>query len=129
MADFATVQQLKDYWPDFPVGGETQATKLLGFASAIMRQKCSDADTLDPQITEFVAVDIVKRAMTGPGGGQDVSSVNVQTGPFGEQVSYANPMGGLRLLRSHLDMLGCGRQKAFTVELATAPPPDPCWWL
>lgn len=128
MADFATVAQLKDYWPDFPVGADPNAEKLLGFASAMMRSKCADADLLDPVITEFVAVDLVKRAMSGPGGGQDVSSMNVQTGPFGEQVTFANPMGGLRLLPSHLDMLGCGRQSAFTVELAGAPVPDP-WWV
>ena len=129
MADFAAVQELKDYWPDFPVGADAHATKLLGFASAIMRSKCSGADDLDDEITEFVCVDMVKRAMSGPGGGQDVSSVNVQTGPFGEQVTFANPMGGLRLLPSHLDMLGCGKQRAGSIDLLAAMPvPDP-WWV
>ena len=128
MTDFATVEQLKDYWPDFPTGADTYAEKLLGFASAMMRAKCSDVDSLDATITEFVAVDLVKRAMSGPGGGQDVSSMNVQTGPFGEQLTFANPMGGLRLLPSHLDMLGCGTQRAGSIDLlASMPAPDP-WW-
>lgn len=129
MTDFATVEQLKDYWPDFPTGADVYAEKLLGFASAMMRAKCATADDLDPVITEFVCVDLVKRAMSGPGGGQDVASMNVQTGPFGEQVTFANPMGGLRLLPSHLDMLGCGKQRAGSIDLLAAMPvPDP-WWV
>lgn len=117
MADFATVQDLKNYWPDFPVGADSHATTLLGYASAIMRSECPGADDLDATITEFVCVDVVKRAMSGPGGGQDVSSLNVQTGPFGEQVTFANPMGGMRLLPSHLKMLGCGKQRAGSIDL------------
>lgn len=117
MADFATLQQLKDYWPEMPAGSDNHATKMLGFASAIMRAECSSADDADPAVAEFVCVDVVKRAMSGPAGGQDVASMSLQTGPFGDQVTFANPMGGLRLLPSHKKMLGCGKQRAFSVDL------------
>lgn len=117
MANFATLAQLKEYWPDFPVGSDGQANKLLTFASAMMRAECATADDADTDLSEFVCVDVVKRAMSVPSGGQDVSSMNMQAGPFGEQLTFANPMGGLRLLPSHKKMLGCGRQRAFSVDL------------
>lgn len=117
MAAYATVQQLRDRWPDMPTGSDAHAETLLDDASALMLAECPAAADADPAILVLVAVDIVKAAMQGPEVGAGVSSLGMTAGPYSQQVSYSNPAGDLYLSKKHKRLLGCGGQSAFTIDL------------
>lgn len=126
MADvYATVDDLRDRWPDMPVGSDDHAEVLLADASALMRAECPTLDSVDTAVLRMVCVDVVKSAMQSPDVGAGVSSLNMGAGPFSQQVSYANPAGDLFLSKKHKRLLGCGRQRAFSVDLLAEYPVVP----
>lgn len=119
MADvYATVQDVKDRWPDFPAGGDATAETLLGDASVMVRAECSTVADADPELLKLVVVDMVKSAMNTPVDfGGEVSSLSMTAGPMSQQLSYRNPAGDLYVTKKHKRLLGCGGQRAFEVDL------------
>lgn len=116
-AVYATLEELKARWPDFPAGADDHATVLLEDASALMRAECPHLDSVDAAVLRLVCVDVVRNAMQTPDVGAGVSSLNLSAGPFSQQVSYRNEADDLYLTKKHKRLLGCGRQRAFSVDL------------
>lgn len=125
---YATVQDLKDRWPDFPVGGESQAALLLWDASVEIDAICPDVQAridsgaLNARIPEMIVCDMVRRAMIPAVAGMVGVTSNQETvGPFNRSLSFSNPMGDLYTTKKERKLLGCGSQKAFMIDLM----PDP----
>lgn len=113
---YATVDDLKKRWPDFPIGAEAHAKTLLEDASVMVRAKAPDVSTVEPGILRIIVCDMVKTVLQSPGDGANVSSLNMTAGPFSQQVSYRDS-SDLFITSKHAGLLGCGRQRAFTVRL------------
>ena len=133
MADYATVDDLVDFWRPLTDDEEARATTLLGYAAVLIRTEWADIDdriaayaddprpstALDPAVAELVSLCMVKRAMIGgTGGGEGVSSEMQVGGPFTHQTSYSNPMGNLYLTAQEKRQLSPtgSRRKAFTIN-------------
>ncbi|MBF6459807.1 hypothetical protein IU433_12245 [Nocardia puris] len=145
MADFATWQDLQAIWRPLSVDEQARATKLLGYASAFIRNEFAGIDAriaahdddprpneaIDPEMVEYVALRMVKRAMPGDDGSDNVSSEMLVAGPFTRQRSFATPLGELYLTRREYGMLAPGgsRPRAFTINpLAAGAGEDLPWW-
>lgn len=116
MADvYATVDDLKARWPDFPTGAEVHAAVLLEDASALVRA-AAPGMLADAQILKIIVCEMVQKVMTAPDAGADVASLNMTAGPFSQQVTYRGS-SDLFVSKKHLKMLGVGRQRAFSVDL------------
>lgn len=118
---YATLADLKARWPDFPIGGDAHATVLLEDASALMRAECPSLADVDPAVLRMVCVDVVRTAMHTPDAGAGVSSLNLAAGPFSQQVSFRDDSSDLYLTRKHKRLLGCGKQRAFSIDLIGVP--------
>lgn len=132
MADFATWEDLKDIWRPLSVDEQAKATKLLGYASAFIRNEFPGIDAridahtedprpdwaIDPDMPEYVALRMVKRAMDVTEGSDGVSSEMVVAGPFTRQRSFSTPLGDLYMSKKEYGMLGVGgsRAKAYTIN-------------
>lgn len=118
---FATVQELKDRWPDLPVGGEDHAETLLEDASQFILDVYPSAAGVSPSTRRRVVCSVVRRAMQSDqsdmGG---MASVSMTAGPYTTQQTAANPTGDFFLTKQEkLALGGGGRQKAFGVQVAT----------
>lgn len=118
---FSTVQELKDRWPDFPVGGEDHAETLLEDASQFILDVYPSAVDVSPSTRRRVVCSVVRRAMQSDqadmGG---MASVSMTAGPYTTQQTAANPTGDFFLTKQEkLALGGGGRQKAFGVQVAT----------
>lgn len=122
MVAFAVYGDLEARWRPLSADEQAQATVLLGDASAIIRAECPGADDLDPDLTKMIACGMVKRAMSVPAGLEGVTSLQQSAGPFQQAPQFANPMGNLYLTKADRKLLGCSRQRAFSIDLI---PPDP----
>ena len=117
---FATVQELKDRWPDFPVGGEDHAETLLEDASQFILDVYPSAVDVSPSTRRRVVCSVVRRAMQSDqadmGG---MASVSMTAGPYTTQQTAANPTGDFFLTKQEkLALGGGGRQKAYGVQIA-----------
>lgn len=122
MADvYATVGDLKEIWPDFPVGADAHAAVMLKYASALMRAECPTAAGVDPEILRLVCCEVVKSAMKMPEADPNLASMNMTAGPFSQQLSFRADADDLYLTRKHKRLLGCGRQRAFSIDLIGVP--------
>lgn len=114
---FATVQELKDRWPDFPPGADTYAATQLEDASQFILDTVPSA-ALAPEATRRrIVCAVVRRAMqAGDADMGGLDSLQVGTGPFqfGGKVSDAD----FFLKKAEKLALGDGKQKAFGVQIA-----------
>lgn len=115
---FATIDDLKKRWPDFPVGGDDQAETLLEDASQYMVDVCSSAMAASANTRKRIVCAVVRRSMqaetTGMGG---MESMQMGAGPYQETFKPTNPHGDFYLTKQEKISLGCGRQKAFSIDL------------
>lgn len=131
MPPFADVEDLESRWRPITVAGERdRAEELIGDASAMIRVELPDIDrritvqppatapVMDSRIPLLVVCAMVRRAMAGSDLGADVSQLGQTAGPFSQQVTFANPSGDLYLTKKDRKMLGIGRQRAGSVDLA-----------
>lgn len=120
---FATYDDLEDRWRPLTAEEQAKATVLLGDASGIIRDEAPDVDAriaagkLDANTPLMIACSMVKRAMAGGGELDGVSTNNIQTGPFGQTLSYSNPMGNLYLTKAEKARLHVAG-KAFSIDTA-----------
>lgn len=130
MLAFATVDDLAARWRPLTSAEEETARVLLEDASAMVRANCADIDSrltadpprLDADVPRIIVCAMVKRSMIGGAdAGPGVGSVQDTAGPFSRSVSYSNPMGDLYLSKQERRMLGCGRQRASTINLMPNP--------
>lgn len=119
---FATVDDLKDRWPSFPAGSDKPAAVLLGDASQYIVDVCPSALTVSPNTRKRVVCAVVKRSMAAQEGGMEgVESLQMGAGPYQETFKPTNPHGDFYLTKQEKLSLGCGRQRAFSVDLLAVP--------
>ena len=114
---FATVQELKDRWPDFPVGGDSHATVLLDDASQFILDTVPSAVTASISTRRRIVCAVVRRVMqAGDADTAGMENVQVGAGPFqwGGKVSDAD----FYLKKAEKVALGDGKQSAFGVQIA-----------
>lgn len=123
MAAFATHSDLAARWRSLSTGEQTRATTLLGDASAELRaldntidQRIED-DLLDADIPKRVVCQMVKRAMIGDAN-EGLNQFSETTGPFTNSGTFANPNGDLYLTKNERKLLGIGKGRAFSIDLA-----------
>lgn len=115
---FATVDELKKRWPDFPPGAEEHARTLLEDASQFVLDVAPSAAHAHERSRRRVVCAVVKRAMQAEATGADgFEQVNIGTGPFSEGYKPLNPHGDFYLTSQEKKALGVGRQRAFEVDL------------
>lgn len=136
-AAFATATDLAARWRPLSTAEQAQAGVLLGDASAILRAECPDVDarttalppTLDPDIPKMVACAMVKRAMIAGADAEGVTAHQQTAGPFSQSLTYSNPMGNLYLTKAERRLLGCGGQRAFSVDMTPTTPVPLLPWV
>lgn len=118
---FASVQDLKDRWPDFPPGGDTFAATLLEDASQFILDVAPQAEHASEGTLRRVVCSVVRRAMTANAAGQiGVTESQISTGPFSASYQSTNPHGDFYLTKQELKALGgAGRPRAFGIEIET----------
>lgn len=123
---FATPSDVEDRWRPLTPEETIRAQALIADASALIRSECpsiddrldADPPTLDPQVPLMVVCAMVKRVLIAGAGIDGASSHQQTAGPFSQSVSFTNPLGNLYLTKAERRMLGCGGQKAFTIDTA-----------
>ena len=113
---FALVSDLEARWKKLTPGEESTAGVLLEDASQLIIDMCPRASGASENTLKRVVCSVVKRAMNTP---SIAGAGSVQQGAGGYQasVSFANPHGDLYLSKSEKQALGCGRQRAFMIDL------------
>ncbi|MGX9349172.1 Gp19/Gp15/Gp42 family protein [Microbacterium sp. KNMS] len=128
---YATVSDLEARWRTLTPEEQARAEVLLEDAAVRLDAACPPSDP--PTVQELaarkiVSCEMVKRAMvTGSSGsgGLGVTSVQQGAGPYQETVQFSNPTGDLYLTKADRSLLGCGKQRAFMIDLAPVPPVPP----
>lgn len=110
---FATLQELKDRWPDFVPGADRHAETQLEDASQFILDICPPAASADPRSRRRVVCAVVKRSMSA-GELAGLESVQQGAGPYQGTYKPANPNGDFYLTKAERTSLGDnGKQKAF----------------
>lgn len=114
---FATVDELKARWPDFPAGSEATAEVMLEDASQFILDVCPTAVKASEATRRRIVCSVVRRAMQAASAGQvGVSQGSETAGPFSQSWTAANPNGDFFLTKQEQKALGGGgRPVAFSV--------------
>ncbi|QUL79922.1 hypothetical protein [Brevibacterium sp. SMBL_HHYL_HB1] len=116
---FATLDELKERWPDFPPGADKYAEKLLEDGSQFILDVCPSAANASESTRRRVLCAVVKRRMYAEQSDlAGLASASLTTGPFAESMTPANPDGDFFLKKQERRALGEGQQKAFGVKIA-----------
>ena len=113
---FATVTDLEARWRSLTPGEQGTAFVLLEDASQLIIDQCPRAAGASENTLRRVACSVVKRGMqTPPVVGAE--SIQQGAGAYQASVNFSNPSGDLYLSKSEKLSLGCGRQRAFTIDM------------
>lgn len=115
---FATVDDVATRWRTLSESETTRCTALLADASDLIRTSCPNWQTASETSLRRVTCAAVIRALQS-GDMMGVSQTSQTTGPFSEQVTYANPGGDLYLTRAEKKTLG-GVQRVAQFDMAGA---------
>lgn len=113
---FATVDDLKARWPDFPVGGEGHAEVLLEDASQYMLDVLPSTALASESTRRRIVCAVVRRSMSA--GDAGVESSQFTSGPFSMSNKSTNPHGDFYLTKQEKKALGFGRQSVFGAQIA-----------
>lgn len=115
---FATPDELRRKWrtmPDFD--DETLAEELLD-ASQYIVDVCPTAMSAAKATRRRVVIGVVKRGLKAEDSTLDgLESSQMGAGPYQETLKPLNPHGDYYLTRQERKALGCGRQKAASIDL------------
>ena len=117
---FATVEELRARWPDMPPGADEHAATLLEDASEFILDVCPSAASARAGTRRRIVCAVVRRSMeaqASPSAG--MSTFQATTGPFTNSYTPTNPHGDFYLTKAEKSALGCGRQRAFGVTVAS----------
>lgn len=115
MALYATTADVEARWRPLSAEETATAETLLEDASLIVDTWVSDPDVGRAKI---VVCAMVKRALSGPAGGDGVSAAQQTAGPFSQSLTFSNPMGNLYVTKADKRLLGV-RGRAFAVDMMT----------
>lgn len=116
---FATLSELEDRWPDFPVGAGTHAEALLEDASQFILDLVPTAVDATASTRRRIVCAVVKRSMQAESsdmGGYE--SYQQGAGPYQATFKPLNPHGDFYLTKAEKQALGWGKQRAFGVQVA-----------
>ena len=115
---FATLDDLKARWPDFPPGADAHATVLLEDASQFILDTVPTAGNAAEATRRRIVCAVVRRAMPDADGMDGMESVQQSGGPFSVTMKPVNPAGDFYLTKQERKALGDGATKAFGVQVA-----------
>jgi hypothetical protein len=115
---FASLEELKARWPDFPVGADAHATVLLEDASQFILDTVPTAANANEASRRRIVCAVVRRAMPDADGMDGMESVQQTGGPFSVTMKPVNPAGDFYLTKQERKALGDGAQRAFGVQIA-----------
>jgi hypothetical protein len=118
-APFATVADVEARWRTLSESEKLRAIVLIDDASDKIQTTCSSWEDASEATLRRITCAMVKRAMATPSAvdGADVTSIQQGAGPYQATVQFSNPSGDLYLTKAEKFDLGCGKQKAFEVDL------------
>ena len=114
---FATVEDLKDRWPDMPAGSDSYAGILLDDASQFIVDIVPTAMEASENTRRRIVCAVVRRSMEGTGQSQGMEQVQQSAGPYQFSHRPVNPYGDLSLTPREKKALGYGKQHAFEIDL------------
>lgn len=114
---FATLEELKARWPDFPVGADAHATVLLEDASQFILDTVPASASATESTRRRIVCAVVRRAIPSQDGMEGLESFQESAGPFSHTFKPVNPSGDFYLTKAEKSALG-GPQKAFGVQIA-----------
>lgn len=119
---FATLEEFKARWPDFPAGADAHATILLEDASQFILDTVPAAANAAAATRRRIVCDVVRRSMMA----SSADTAGLETfqsggGPFQFGGKVANPNGDFYLTKQERKALGDGKQQAFGVQIAGSP--------
>ena len=120
-APFATADDVAARWRPLTADEDSVATTLCLDASNLLRARFPGIDAqigqqLDQDVVIAVVAGIVKRAMLG--GGDGVASQSDSVGPYGQNRTFANPLGNVFLTQADITMIIGYRPAGQTVQYA-----------
>lgn len=118
---YATLEQLKERWPDMPDIDDKYAQVLLTDASTLLRTQIPAGQTVDEDVRTMITCQMVRRALATSTVPEGVTSVSQTVGPFATQMGFSgNSSNTLYLTRAEKRLLGIGVQRAGNVDLLGA---------
>ena len=118
---FATLDEFKARWPDFPAGADAHATILLEDASQFILDTVPAAETATASTRRRIVCDVVRRSMSAAASDTaGFDTFQAGGGPFQFGGKVSNPNGDFYLTKQERKALGDGRQQAFGVSLSGA---------
>lgn len=128
VAAYATWQDVQARWRTLTVDEQALATTLLEDAAVELDGACPPSDpptARELSVRKIVSVRMVKRAMlSADAGGAGVTSLQQSGGPYQQTQQFANPLGDLYLTKADKRLLGCGGQRAFSIDLLASGDPE-----
>lgn len=125
---YATVDELQERWRPLDDAERSRAETLLEDAALVIDVECPtvvvriDAgDDLAMRAATRVSCEMVKRAMMASVNAAPMDQFQQTGGPFSTSGTFVNPTGDVYLSKGDRRLLGCRRQKAFSVDLAGVP--------
>lgn len=114
---FATLQELKERWPDFPTGADAYALVQLEDASQFILDTVPSSATVDPKTRRRIVCAVVRRVMQAEDADMEgLENIQVGAGPF--QFSGKASDSDFYLKKAEKVALGDGAQEAFGVKIA-----------
>lgn len=120
---FATSEEYEDYGYKNPFTSTQVLNKRLAAASRFVRNQCRGIDQriddglIDPESLVDLVCLMVHRSI--PAESQaGYTQVQTTAGPYTQGGTVANPHGDYYLTRQEKQALGCGGQKAFSVDIS-----------
>lgn len=118
---YATLEQLKERWPDMPDIDDKYAQVLLADASTILRAQFRPGQVIDEDVRTMITCQMVRRALSTSTVPEGVTSVSQTVGPFATQMGFSgNSSNTLYLTRAEKRLLGIGVQRAGNIDLLEA---------
>jgi hypothetical protein len=125
VAPWALSADLEARWRPLTEEERRRATVLLLDAQSLVMDECPRWESSTVATRVRVVCAVVKRAMSGPVEGLvGVSATTETTGPFSQQVTFANPAGDLYLTKAERRAVGGARVRAREFDLLTHPGGD-----
>lgn len=124
---FATLEELRNRWPDRPDHEDTYLTTQLEDASQFILDVVPEAANATPSTRRRIVCAVIRRALKVDQFA-GLEQIQASTGPFAQSFKPTNPNGDYYLTAQEKKALGAGRQQAFSVGLHnTEPTPHKQW--
>jgi len=117
---WATPGDLEARWRPLTDAERARVSMLIEDAQSLVMDECPNWQTTSSGTRIRVICAIVKRAMAAPfadDGLTGISAATETTGPFSQQLTFANPSGDLYLTKAERRAFGAGRGRALEIDL------------